>query len=316
MKYALMLFAIALSGCTVKETVVEKAAAPTTLSTTANAITVAPATPEQCSGGGAVYTLFIDANSNGVREDSEVVMNEQLICNGSSGSIGFSTLFSMTRVSTGLEACASGSGLQINTGIDSNRSSTLEASEIIGSQVLCDGAKGETGATGSTGSAGAAGSNGYNMVFQSTQASSEQCFAGGSVVVMALDTNRNGHYDPSDSNASTVTLCNGVNGSNGSNGTNGTNAVVPAYTPVAPIYPCGKTVAFKEVLLRLQNGEILSSFSDNSAGSMTRLTFLPDGSYLDTDDSSCQFSIATSSDKQSRSISWGGQVQQSWALSN
>lgn len=324
MKYALMLFAIALplSGCTVKETTVEKAAGPATLSTTANAIAVAPASPEDCAGGGAVYSLFIDANSNGLLDGGEVVTNEQIICNGAAGSVGLSTLFSMTRVATGLEACASGSGLQINTGIDSDRSQVLEASEILGSQVLCDGAKGETGATGATGEAGAAGaagsagSNGYNMVFQATAASPAQCSAGGSVVVMALDTNRNNQYDPSDSSASTITLCNGVNGTNGTNGSNGADAVLPAYTPVAPIYPCGKTVAYKEVLLRLQNGEILSSFSDNAAGSMTRLTFLPDGTYLDTDNSSCQFSITTSSDQKTRSISWGGQVQESWALSN
>ncbi len=313
MKYVLLLFSIALTGCTVKETTVEKVAGPATLSTTANAITVAPATSEQCPGGGAVYSLFIDANSNGLLEGNEVVMNEQVICNGSVGSVGLSTLFSMTRVATGLDACTSKSGLQINTGVDENRNSVLEASEIIGSQVLCDGAKGDTGSSGAAGAAGAAGSNGFNMVFQSTAATTAQCSAGGSVIVMALDTNRNNKYDPSDANAQTITLCNGANGSNG---TNGTNATLPAYTPVAPIFPCGKTVAYKEVLLRLANGEILSSFSDNTAGSMTRLTFLPDGAYMDTDNTSCQFTIATSNDKKTRSISWGGKVQESWSLTN
>ncbi len=310
------LAALASTGCTVKETVEHTTAAGngTTLALgSSNAISVVPASSLQCDNGGSVYRVFIDSNGNGLLDGGETVVNSQVVCNGSNGVSGMSTLFSMSRVTTGLEACASQSGLQINSGLDANHNGVLDASEIIGSQILCD------GATGATGSGGAAGSDGYNMVFQSTAATTEQCSAGGSTIVMALDSNRNNHFDAADSNIQSITLCNGVAGAAGaagSNGTNGTNAVLPAYTAVEPIMPCGNTVAYKEVLLRLSNGQVLSSFSDNAAGSMTRLAFLPDGSFVDTDDSDCHFSLSTSADKSTRAISWSGQVQESWAINH
>jgi hypothetical protein len=124
----------------------------------------------------------------------------------------------------------------------------------------------------------------------------------GSILLLATDLYDTGIYDLTLPNQRSVTMCNGQ------------DAVTPAYATVEPILPCGNTVAFKEVLLRLRNGQVLRSFSNDASGAMTRLAFLPDGSFIDTDNSSCTFSLSTSDDGKLRSVSWLGQVQLSWAM--
>ena len=273
-------------------------------------INVAPATITQCSAGGNVYSIFMDLNANGVMDSNEIVLSSQVVCNGTNGVNGISTLFSMAHVTTDTSVCASGTGVQVSSGLDTNRSGILDNSEITQTQVLCDGA---TGATGATGAGGSAGSNGHSVVFQTTAAIPNDCPAGGSTIMMALDVNDAGFYSALDPNQQSVTLCNGMNGTNG---TNGQDAPVPAYTPVEPIMPCGNTVAYKEVLLRLSNGQVLGAFSNDVSGYMTRLAFLPDGSFIDTDTSGCNFTLSTSSDGSTRAISWAGQVQESWPITN
>jgi hypothetical protein len=273
------------------------------------AISFAPATPEQCSNGGAVYSLYIDQNGNGILDPTETVLTTQKICNGTNGtngSVGFNTLFNMTRVTIGLSACTSGSGLEISFGLDTNRNGNLDPSEIDQTQILCDG---QTGTQGVAGAAGTAGSNGMNAVFQVVPAPADVCANGGSTILLALDAFNTGAYSALDPSQQSVTICNGTNG------TNGTNAPPTPYTTVEPIMPCGNTVAYKEVLLRLSNGQVLASFSDNTKGLNTRLAFIPDGSYIDTDDSSCNFQLSTSTDGTTRSISWFGQVQETWSVS-
>ena len=265
-------------------------------------IDVAPATNAQCVAGGQVYSVYIDENANAKLDAGEPVVNAQVVCNGQNGANGLSTLFSLNRVGVGFSACASGSGLQVNSGLDQDRSGVLDAGEISQAQILCDG---EAGAAGSAGAAGPAGSDGHNVVFQAVAAGNNVCVAGGTTLLMALDVNNLGIYSASDPNQQSMTLCNGANGADGQ---------TPAYAPVEPILPCGNTVAYKEVLLRLNNGQVLASYSDNASGAMTRLVFLPDGSFMDTDNSSCTFSLATSIDGATRSMSWNGQVQLSWAV--
>ena len=298
-------------------------------SSPSQSIDVSPATGAQCAAGGQVYSIYIDENTNSKLDVGEPVLNAQVVCNGQNGANGanglngtngFSTLFSLNRVGVGLEACPSGSGLQVNSGLDSDRSGILEPAEISQAQILCDGANGATGA------AGPAGRDGHDLVFQAVDAAPEVCPAGGKTLMMALDINNLGSYSALDPDQQSMTLCNGLNGqngvdgqngkdgSNGANGQNGHDGLTPAYSPVEPILPCGNTVAYKEVLLRLSNGQVLASFSDNVNGDMTRLVFLPDGTFMDTDNSNCTFSLATSVDGTSRSMSWAGQVQLSWAV--
>lgn len=303
----------------------------------ANSITTFPATSAQCSNGGTVYAIYFDSNNNGVLDGTDSVISTQAVCNGSNGtkgSSGLSTVVGLYRVSVSEGICASGSGLQVSTGFDSNLNSTLDASEIKQTQIVCDGttgAAGTTGATGAagttgttgaagttgaTGSAGTAGSNGHSVVMSIIPASLASCPTGGSTLLMALDVNDSGLYSPLDPQQQSTTICNGLNGTNGTNGTNGVNAQAPAYSTVDAIMPCGNTVSNKEVLLRLSDGEILGSVSASASGANTRFSFMNDGSYVDTDGSGCNFSVATSADGTTRSISWMGQVQSTWPVSH
>lgn len=258
-------------------------------------IDVTPATDFECASGGKVYSIFDDVNLNGSRDPSESVLSRQVVCGGANG---LTTLFAINRVTTSLTACPSGSGLQLGYGVDTNTNQVLDPSEIAQTQVLCDGANGASGA------AGAAGSDGASTVLKVIPAASSACPAGGSTILMALDVQHLGQYSTSAPNQESLTICNGQ------------NAAVSAYTPVEPIQPCGNTVAYKEVLLRLSGGEVLASFSENANGLNTRFSFLPDGSYVDTDASGCNFSLATSADGSQRAMSWLGQVQKTWAVTH
>ena len=183
---------------------------------------------------------------------------------------------------------------------DQNSNGKLDSSDIlISTQIVCNGERGATGATGASGSSGA---NGLNMVFQTVAASQNSCPAGGLTILMAIDSDHSGTVTSSDQNFQSATLCNGQ------------NAPVLSYTPVEPIIACGNQVAYKEVLLRLSNGQVLGSFSQDASGTMTRLSFLPDGTYMNTDTSGCIFSLSTSADQTSRSISWFGKVQKTWPM--
>lgn len=147
-----------------------------------------------------------------------------------------------------------------------------------------------------------------NYAIHMVDASAEQCAAGGKVYEVYLDDNENQSRDVDEVAISTQVVCNGA------------NAPTSAYAPAEVIVPCGNTGSFSEVLLRLHNGQVLVSFSNNTEGSMTRLTLLPDGTYMTTDDTGCVFSLATQSSEQgsgqvsTRSISWGGEVRSTWGL--
>ena len=221
------------------------------------------------------------------------------------------------------EQCVAG-GLIYTVFVDQNRNGTFEADETVTStQVVCNGVNGTNGTNGANGSNGANGtngSNGHSIVFQTVSAPSDLCANGGTTIVMALDVFDTGEYHASLPQQRAMTLCNGLNGSdgangtNGSNGTNGADAPVPMYAAVDSIQPCGNSGAYQEVLLRLQSGQVLASFSNDTGGTMTRLTFLPDGTYMTTDATSCQFTLATSQNGTLRSISWFGQIQKLWNM--
>ncbi len=293
-------------------------------------IAVTDATLTECPAGGKVYTLYIDMNANRLVDVDETPVSTQIVCNGingtngtngadgangsngtngTNGSNGFTTVFGMSRIAIDTNTCSSASGLQINSGIDLNLDGSLNPGEILNTALLCDGQNGATGA------AGAAGINGHSMQFSVFAAAPEICAAGGSTLMMALDIHDNGFYSLTDPGQQQMTICNGANGANGTNGTNGTNGVdapVPAYSPVDVIIPCGNTVSYKEVLLRLSNGQVLASFSENISGLNTRLSLIPDGTYMNTDGSNCTFSISTSGNE--RSISWFNQIQKTWSI--
>lgn len=137
------------------------------------------------------------------------------------------------------------------------------------------------GPAGKDGTSGINGQDGYSVVFSSVAATT--CTNGGSVLLMAKDSNRNGVLDTSDTNLQATTICNGVNG---------TTPPVPPMSIVAVLDPCGdKAGVFDEVLLKMQNNTIVSSFSDNVSGLNTRFSILGAGSYKTTDGSNCFFSV-------------------------
>lgn len=264
-------------------------------------MTSQPATSEQCAEGGVVYRVIVDSDRNGRQDEGEVIASEQVVChgrNGADGADGYDTFFSMQRVATAAEACEARSGVQLNAGLDSNRNRTLEPSEIGQTQIICDGVRGQNGEIGPTGPAG---SRGHSMVFKTLEASAEQCGSqGGTVILMALDVDDAGTFHPNLPQATSATLC------------NGSTPAVASYTPVDAIQPCGAGPGYREVLLRLSNGQVLASLSNNAQGDMTRLAFLPDGMYMTTDSMSCRFSLSSSG--QTRSVSWSNQVQMQWPI--
>lgn len=265
-------------------------------------IIVNDASPTQCPSGGKVYIVYVDVNNNHINDGDETPVSTQVVCNGqngANGSDGLSTLLAMNRLSTTASTCAAESGLQINSGLDQNRNGSLDPSEINQTQLVCDGQNGSIGAS------GPAGSNGHSMQYSVLTAASQVCPAGGSTLLMALDIHDRGYYSPTDPNQQQMTICNGQNG---------TNAQTPSYSPMDAILPCGNTVSYKEVLLRLNNGQVLAAFSDNASGLNTRLALLSDGTYLNTDGSGCTFSLTSSSDGHQRSISWFNQVQKTWTV--
>lgn len=196
--------------------------------------------------------------------------------------------------SAAVEECQTG-GIVYVVYIDVNVSGSFdEEDSIIKQFAVCNGTNGANGSDGK---------DGNGVAFAVVNASAEQCPSGGSTILMATDVGNTGVYDVNASNQQSMTICNGQ------------NAVAPAYTPVEPIYACGNNVAYKEVLLRLSNGQVLGSVSDNTSGKMTRLAFLTDGNFVNTDNSGCNFSLSTSGDGKSRSISWFGKIQKSWPIS-
>lgn len=184
---------------------------------------------------------------------------------------------------------------------------------------------GEPGSPGERGPAGADGRNGDNgspgMDGDSIVATTEGispgdffCSAGGTRLRIATDSNRNGTWDLSDAGQQVSSICNGIAGNNGADGSNGTDghdgvdgedghdgadghngadAPPTPFTPVTIIDPCGDAPGvYDEVFLRLANGQLLWSLSDNSNGKNTRFSVGVPGNWVTTDGSNCYFTVS------------------------
>lgn len=176
------------------------------------------------------------------------------------------------------EECNTG-GIVYTVYLDLNSNRTFDEEDTqVKKYSVCNGASGTNGTNGLNGQ------NGNGVAFSVISADITTCPHGGATVLLATDVGNQGIYSVTAPNQQSMTICNGQ------------NAVVPQYTPVEPIIACGNTVAYKEVLLLLSNGQVLGSFSNDIGGTMTRLAFLADGTFMNTDGSGCIFTLETSED--------------------
>lgn len=185
-------------------------------------------------------------------------------------------------------------GLDIVTYTDVNRNYAYDEGDTLGSAIpVCNGAPGSNGSSGT---------NGTNAGIAFLEADS--CAADGTVVVAYLDNDADGALTGADTVTGTATICNGQGGTNGQDGA---DAPPTGLTPVLAIYPCGlDSSPYKEALLGLADHSLLGSFSGNGSALNTRLSFLPDGDYQDTDESRCEFTVSTPEEGQ-RQVSWRAQ---------
>lgn len=150
-----------------------------------------------------------------------------------------------------------------------------------------NGVVGPVGTNGSNGDDGNRGQDGYDQVVLLIAAGAS-CATGGTTFLMARDLNRNGTLDVLDDDRfQSATICNGVDGAAGA------DAQLPPFALVQIIDPCDDAPnVYDEVIIRLSNGQLLASFSDNVNGYNTRFSILPPGNYITTDGSYCHISIA------------------------
>lgn len=170
---------------------------------------------------------------------------------------------------------------------------------------------GTPGAAGVNGTNGANGASGHNALVSSIVVPTTSALCsnnGGYTILSGTDLNNDNILQNSEVTSNSV-LCNGARGSTGATGSQGIQGpagLAPQFTPVIVIEPCGHSSSnYKEALLGLQGGSIFGEFSGSSDGLTVRNTLLPDGSFTDTDDSKCNFSVSTDG-VGNRTISWNG----------
>lgn len=88
-----------------------------------------------CPNGGILVETGIDENGNGVLDNTEVD-NSEKVCNGAPGSEGLSALVATSTEPVGSN-CSYG-GVKIESGIDNNSDSILNAAEVTSTSYLCN----------------------------------------------------------------------------------------------------------------------------------------------------------------------------------
>lgn len=149
-----------------------------------------------CPTGGTRIDAGRDLDRDNVLDAGEIERFSE-VCNGAAG---INTLANVTAETAGAN-CATG-GQKLETGLDADRDSVLDAGEVGTTRYVCN---------------GAAGSNGLNsLIAVTTEAAGANCTAGGKKIDSGLDDDRDSVLDAGEID-STSYVCNGVNGSNGLN---------------------------------------------------------------------------------------------------
>ncbi len=198
-----------------------------------------------------------------------------LINDGATGPQGQGSGTFSTLIPAGDERCQQGNGGFAYTHfIDRNNDGIHNEGEaVVSTNTLCNGATGHAGVDGTSSSVSVSTDN------------AQSCPAGGWILSVINGTQAAVHYP----------LC---------NGTPGHDTAPPALSLIRFIAPCGmSSSAWKEQLIAFSDGSLMGTFSNTLAGDHTRLAFISDGGYIDTDDSGCTFSVSSSGGI--RTVSWG-----------
>lgn len=250
---------------------------------------------------------------------------------GPAGANGFQGMGAGVLTQTLPGACSGAGGVQIttftdpsntgvyNSSIDTVTSVATVCNGVAGSQgtagtsvVGPEGPAGSVGPSGTPGAAGNNGSDGTSTTFSLVSDSGTNCPTGGYDLTLT-----------DGSGSQTIYVCNGAIGATGAagasgaaglDGVSGSNGGTVTFDLVQAIEPCGAASSpWKETLLGLQGGQILSDFSETASGQNTRLAFMPNGSYTDTDESGCTFSVSGDNSTWS-TITWsaGSNAYSTW----
>lgn len=150
---------------------------------------------------------------------------------------------------------------------------------------ITDGSNGNDGNDGTNGQDGSNGSNGHSAAFSQSIADVSLCANGGAVINMGIDLNDDSVLQLAETKQTAI-VCNGLNG------TNGQNAPPSPFSPVSVVNPCGDAPSIDdEVFLRLGNGQLLWSQSDNIQGYNTRFSLGRAGTWQTTDGDACIFTL-------------------------
>lgn len=151
-----------------------------------------------CTSGGIRIDTGLDLNSNGVLEAAEIT-STNYVCNGQNTST--SSLVKTTAEAAGVN-CSSG-GVRIDTGLDLNNNSVLEAGEISSTNYVCNGQNTSIN----------------SLVKTTAEAEGTNCTSGGIRIDTGLDLNANSVLDTAEI-TSTSYVCNGADGTGTSDSSN------------------------------------------------------------------------------------------------
>lgn len=146
-------------------------------------------TGEMCSNGGIKVDIGLDDDRSGTL-DTEEIDKSVYLCNGTDGSDGLNSLIETTSEPAGTN-CELG-GLKVETGLDTNRSGTLDPSEISTTGYICNGMNGLT-----------------TLVNSTPEPAGANCENGGIKIDTGLDDDGSGILEAAEID-DTVYVCNGA----------------------------------------------------------------------------------------------------------
>ncbi|MDC0714817.1 hypothetical protein POL68_40590 [Stigmatella sp. ncwal1] len=154
----------------------------------------------RCASGGIAVLSGLDANADGLQNDSEIT-STQYLCNSADGLNGTAYVVKMLPESAG-QNCPAG-GTAVLGGIDVNTDGQLGATEMTATQYVCQSATSLTGSNA--------------LIRLDVEPAGANCTQGGTAVKSGLDSNENGTLD-ADEVSNTTFVCNGRTGATGQNG--------------------------------------------------------------------------------------------------